>query len=263
MEILDPAPGPDNVRRVAAGGEREACLTSVTHYLGAWTGIESLPARFATVVVRRSPMAALVDGASEFHRSSDLAGLRLAAPPGNRLVAEFRAALESLGVAPLVEVPVDYLEAPGALARGKVDAIADFTDLLPRTRRLAGGMAVRAVPVGLDIYASGLVVSDQMPAAVALRLRDAVVAALELQRREPTAGIAELCRRYPEVSPDEALEGWALVEPNVFTEAGPGTMDERRWEATIAFTASAQDLPAPPAAAVYRPELAAGAAAPA
>lgn len=247
------------MRRVVAGGA-EACLTSVTHYLGAWAGMSHVPARFAAVVVQRSPMAALVATGSDIHHAIDAGGRRLAAPPGSRLVAEFRATMAALGVPPLVEVPVEYLDAPRALAGGEVDVVADFTDLLPRTRRLAG-VPVRAVPVGLDVYASGLVVSDRMPPSTARRLRDAVVAALELQRRHPTSGVAELRRRYPDVDPDEALEGWRLIEQNIFTAAGPGTMDARRWEATMAFAASAQELTSPPAEAVYRPELCAGATA--
>lgn len=241
-----------------AGGGADACLTSVTHYLGAWVGAERVAARFAAVVVQRSPMAAFVSSVSPLHRPADLGGRRLAAPPHNRLVAEFRAALGEAGVAPLHDVAVDYLEAPAALARGEVDVVADFVDLLPRTRRLAG-IPLRPIPVGREVYASGLVVADRMPGELAGRLRDALVAALEAQRRDPAAGLDALRRRYPEVDPREALEGWSLVEPNIFTAGGPGAMDRRGWEATVAFTSSAQGLPAPPPEAVFRPELAAGA----
>ncbi|MFP5376986.1 MAG: ABC transporter substrate-binding protein, partial [Acidimicrobiia bacterium] len=59
VEILDPAPGPENVRRVAAG-RSDFCLTSVTHFLAARATSGPLGARFAAVVVQRSPMAGIV-----------------------------------------------------------------------------------------------------------------------------------------------------------------------------------------------------------
>ena len=229
----------------------------MTHYLTAAQGGTTPPARFAAVVVRRNPMAGLVPEASELHTAADLAGRRVGAPPGSRLVAEYEAALAQAGIGAPALVPVEYMEAPAALARGEIEVVADFVDLVPRTRRLAG-IPIRAVPVGPDVYASGLVVADRLPLEQARRLRDAVVAALHRQRLDPRSGLAELRRRYPEVDPDEALEGWSLAEPNIFTSDGVGHMDGPGWDAAVAFTAAAHGFTAPAPEAIYRPELAVG-----
>ena len=254
MELLEPAPGPGNVARVAAGGA-DFCLTSVAHYLRARATAGDLPARFAAVVVRRSPMSALVAADSPLARPDDLPGRRLGGPPDGGLVAEYQAFLTWLGLGASVVVPMDYADAPRALATGEADAVADFVDLLPRVRRQAG-IPVRAIPFGLDVYASGLVAADRVPAELVARMREAIVAALEHQRHDPESGVEALCRRYPDVDPAEALEGWSLVEPNVFTGDVPGSMDAERWKDTIRFFAGAHGHRLPPPATVYRPDFA-------
>lgn len=253
MQVLEPAPGAENVKRVAAGGA-DYCLTSVTHYLTARAQISELPARFISVVVQRSPMAGIVSADSSLNAASDLAGRRLGGPAGSRLVAEYQAALAHLGVGPSVLVPVDYDAAPGALGRGDIEVVADFVDLTPRVR-LQAGIPVRAIPVGRDHYASGLVAADRLPAASVARMRAAVGAALDRQRQHPEAGLLELQRRYPSVDPSAALEGWALAERNIFTGVPPGSMEPERWTATIDHVSRVHDLPAPPPHTVYRPEL--------
>lgn len=254
MEILEPAGGPENVKRVAAGGA-DLCLTSVSNYLTARAQAGDLPARFAAVVVRRSPMAAIVAEGSGIQAPADLPGRRLGGPADGKLVAEYLAALVWLGLGPPELVPMPYMEAPGSLGRGEVDAVADFADLVPRTRRLAG-VPVRPVSFGIPVYGSGLVASDRLPGEVVARIRAAVVEALERQRRDPEAGLGELGRRYPDADPAEAVEGWRLAEPNIFTGEEPGSMDPARWRETVAFAAAAHGLPAPRPETVYRPELA-------
>lgn len=252
--MLEPVPGPENVRRVAAGGA-DFCLTSVTHFLRARAQSGALAARFVSVVVRRSPMAAFVAADSPLATAADLGGRRLGGPPDSGLVAEYRAGLAALGLDPPVLVSLDYAAAPAALATGEVDAVCDFVDLLPRVRRQAG-VPVRAVPLGLDVYSSGLVAADRLAADVVTRMQAAVAAALERQRLDPAAGLAELARRYPEADPAEALEGWWLAEPNIFTDGAPaGTSDPAGWAATVAHLATAHGLPAPAPQTVYRREL--------
>ena len=243
------------MRRVAAGGS-EFCLTSVVHYLGARARSGPLAARFVAVVVQRSPMAGIVAADSGLTEPAHLSGRRLGGPAESKLVAEFQASLEFLGLAPSVLVPTDYGSAPAALGRGDVDVVPDFADLVPRTRRQAG-VDVRAVPLALDVYASGLVAADDLPAELAGRMVAALVAALEHQRADPRAGLPELRRRYPEADPAEALEGWALVEPNVFGGPAPGSMDPGRWESTLSFLSRAHGLPPVEPETVYRTEPAA------
>ncbi|MGI9034234.1 MAG: hypothetical protein ACR2HY_11300 [Acidimicrobiales bacterium] len=108
------------------------------------------------------------------------------------------------------------LDTQVALAQGYIDATVGFVDGLPRTSRLAG-VPLQAIPVGLDLYASGLVAGDGLSAETVSRMRAALVTALERQRQHPETGLTELCQRYPDTVATEALEGWRLLEPNIFT----------------------------------------------
>jgi NitT/TauT family transport system substrate-binding protein len=239
---------------VAAGGA-DFTLTSVTHYLTARAQAQGpLAARFVSVVVRRSPMSGFVVADSALATPADLAGRRLGAPEQSRLVNEFRAGMAMLGLAEPELVPLDYGLAPAAMARGEVDMVCDFVDLLPRIRRQAG-VAVRAVPLGLEVYSSGLVAADRIPDEVVARVQTAVAAALEAQRDDPKAGLDELARRYPDADPLEAVEGWELAAPNIFTGPTPGSSDPETWARTITHVAGAHRLPAPDPDTVFRREL--------
>lgn len=239
---------------MAAGGS-EFCLTSVVHYLTARAQSGALAARFVAVVVRRSPMAGIVAADSGLAEPTDLSGRRVGGPSGSKLVAEYQASLAHLGLRPSVVVPVPYAEAPAALGRGDVDVVPDFADLVPRTRRQAG-VDVRAVRLPLDVYASGLVGGDDVAGELVDRMVDAVRAALQHQRAEPRAGLEELRRRYPEADPADAVEGWRLVEPNMFAGAEPGAMDAATWGRTIDFLSGAHRFPVVVPDSVFRPELA-------
>ncbi len=243
---------------MAAGGA-DFCLTSVTHYLRARAQSGALAARFVAIVTQRHPMAGIVRADSRLARPADLGSQRVGGPTDSALVAEYRAGLDWLGLAPPVLVPVDYSEAPAALGRGEVDVVPDFADLVPRTRRQAG-VPVRAVSLGVEVYGSGLVAADRVPADVVERMRSALAAALVAQRHDPTAGVDQLETRYPEVDPADAVEGWRLVEPNIFTGVEPGSMETGRWADTIAWTATAHGFEPPEPHTVYRPELALAAA---
>ncbi|MGH9077275.1 MAG: ABC transporter substrate-binding protein, partial [Acidimicrobiales bacterium] len=140
VSIAEPDPGPENIRSVAEG-RADYCLTSVAHYLAARARWGNLAARFVAVVVQRSPIAALVRADSGITGVQDLAKATLGGPTGpgmGSLVAQYVAGLGLLGIEPPPIRSMDYLEAPAALGRGEVDAIADYADLLPRMRRRAG-----------------------------------------------------------------------------------------------------------------------------
>ncbi len=199
-------------------------------------------------------MSGFVPADSELVVPTDLAGRRLGAPEQSRLVNEFRAAMAALDLAQPELVPLDYGLAPAAMARCEVDMVCDFVDLLPRVRRQSG-IAVRAVPLGLNVYSSGLVAADRLPDELVTRMQVAIAAALEAQRQNPEAGLDELARRYPDADPLEALEGWALAEPNIFTDAPPGSADAETWARTITHIAGAHGLPAPEPDTVFRREL--------
>lgn len=257
IDILGPPGGPDNILRVAKG-EADFCLTSVHHYLTARDLWGDLAARFAGVVVQRSPLAALVGEDSAIVEPGNLAGCRVAGKAGP-LVDEFVYTLEQLGVEPPVVQDLDSDAARAALAHGSVDAIVGFVDGLPRARRLVG-KPLRSVALGLEVYASGLVAGDHVDRDAVARMRSAMVAALAAQRDDPGRGLAELCERYPDTVPDEAVEGWRLVEPYVFAGPEPLAMERSRWLDTLAHLTRARGLPGVSLDSVCRTEFLAGGA---
>lgn len=238
--------------RVGAGGS-DFCLTSLTHYLLARAAAPELAARFVSVVAQRSPISGLVAASSALMRPTDLSGRRLGGQPGNALVKELQGGLVHLGVAPAALVPMEYDAAPAALGRGEVDVVADFVDLVPRTRRQAG-IPVRAVPLGLEVYSSGLVAADRLSLDVVTRMQEALAAALERQQVDPDAGLGELGRRYPEVDHSDALEGWALAEPNILGDWPAGSWTPGRWLASIEHVSGIHGLDVLAPETVYRPE---------
>lgn len=255
VDIADPPGGPENIKQVA-GGDRDFCLTSVHHFLTARAEAGGLAARFVAIVVQRSPLAAFVPEQSPITEPHQLAGVRLGGSADANHTLEFLATLAHLGIGAPTPVTMVGPEAHVALGAGEVDAIVGFSDGLPRSSRLAG-VPLRAIPVGLDIYASGLVAADRISFDTVARMRAALCEALERQRQDPRSGLDEMCLRYPETVPDEALEGWRLLEPNVFTGAEPGSMAPSRWEATLAFLTAARGLPRPDPDSVYRADFAA------
>jgi hypothetical protein len=252
VEILEPAPGPANVERVASGAV-DFCLTSVSHFLRAQQR-RPQAARFVSVVVQRSPMAGFVPADSWRQVPADLGNARLGGRADNELVLQYQAALRHRGRGPAPLVPVAYADAPAALGSGRVDVVADYIDLMPRTRRQAG-IPLRAIPVGPEAYSSGLVAGDTVAADLVAIVREAICAALEEQRGDPEWGLSAFCARYPEVDPFDARAGWALAVPNIFTGAVTGSMNATRWRFTLEHLATAYGLAVPAGAAVYREEF--------
>jgi hypothetical protein len=175
-------------------------------------------------------------------------------------MAEFVGGMAELGLLPPVVVPTSrrtggglLQEACAMLARGEIDAVADYEDLLPRARRHSG-IDVRSVNLGLDLYSSGLVAADRIPPEMVERVVGAVVATLERQRRDPERGVVEVVSRTPRVVPDDAREGWRLVEPRIFTGEPPGSMAADRWASSVAYLAKAHRVAAP-VERIYRSDL--------
>ena len=208
--------------------------------------------------MRRSPIGAFVPASSTAVRPGDLSGLRVAGAPW--AMAEFVGGMTELEVDPPVVVPTSrstggglLQEACAMLARGEIEAVADYEDLLPRARRHSG-IGVRSVNLGLDVYSSGLVAADRLPTELVERVVGAVMATLERQRRHPERGVVEAVSRTPRVVPDDAREGWRLVEPRIFTGEPPGSMASERWASSVAYLAKAHRV-AVPVERMYRSDL--------
>jgi ABC-type nitrate/sulfonate/bicarbonate transport system substrate-binding protein len=254
VEILDPPTGGgrENTLRVASGGA-DFCLTGVTYYLLARREAGAgLGARFAAVLHQRSPLAAIVAAESEIAGPADLAGRRVARSEATGwLPDELVGALAERGIDPPVIVPVAYGEPPRALGRGTVDMMATFLDTTSQ-QQPTSGIATRAIHVGGEIYASGLVVADRVADDVVGRMVLAVRTAFEHQQRDPDGGIEQFCRRFPETRPERARETWELLAPFVFTGPPVGSMEPARWAATIAWLRGVHRFDVLDAASVYR-----------
>lgn len=264
VEILDPPPPPGttNPHRVATGGA-DFCLTGVTYYLQALEEAGAgYPARFVSMVHQRSPLGAIVAGDSRFVSPGDLAGGRLGRVQiKDWLADEFCQALRDRGL----DVPASvHLESDPdrALASDDIDMVPTFVDAI-NSVRARGSRPVRAIHVGGEFYATGLVAADRLPHDLVCRMRAAVAAALEHQARDPEAGIAEYLERYPRSRAQHALEGWTMFAAHAIPGT-PGTaagaMDQQRWTATLAWLTQVHNFPCFPPEAVYRPELATPAA---
>lgn len=261
VELMEPAPGPENVVRVAEGGA-DLCLTSVDHYLGARNAHPALAARFVAMVTQRTPMAAfVVDGRPTAAgrmpaRARELAGARIAGTLESHLTRELVAHLEARGAAPGTLVDIPYSDWMPALAAGDVDTIPDFIDLLPRMRRRVPRTSVvglRFCDDGAEHYGSGLVAADGLLAErpdVVRRVIAALREAWALTRDDPRRGLDAFARRYPEVPSDVVLECWRETERLIF--AGPaGELDPDRLAATLRHVAATQSVPLPQTASTF------------
>lgn len=258
VDILDPPPPPGstNTHRVAEGGA-EFGLTGVSYFLFAQKEAgERLPARFVSVIHQRSPLGAIVAADSDIWSITDLPGRRMGRGELTGWLAdECGQVLADRGLGAPDYVDLAYGDAPYALGRGEVDVCATMVDTMNGVAN-KGGLEVRGIALGLDVYSSGLIAADTVPTDVVRRMRAALAAAFEVQRADPDSAIGEFCARFPDVPPWVARGGWDLLQPYAASEAGTGSMDPSRWQATIDWVSGAHGLPPVEAHRVYRPEFA-------
>jgi len=258
VDILDPPPPPGstNAHRVATGGA-EFGLTGVTYFLFARKEAGGrLPARFVAVIHQRSPLGAIVAEDSDIGVPEDLPGRRMGRGELTGWLAdECGQALADRGLGPPAYVELPHGDAPYALGRGEVDVCATMVDTLNGIA-VKGGLPVRGIGLGPDIYSSGLIAADSVPDDVVGRMRAAVAAAFAAQQADPESAVAEFCERFPDVQPRLARAGWDLLQPYAACEAGIGAMDRGRWHDTIEWIGRAHGLRPVDADEVYRPDLA-------
>lgn len=151
---------------------------------------------------------------------SDLAGRRVAAPRGTHAEYFLHALLEYSGVRPQ-DVHLEDIHpeaAPGALAEGRVDAIAVWTPHAERAVRLLEARG--AVELETDVYAEISVLSTR--ADVHTRRRGALVKlvralsrAERLVQEHPADAFDALRDGFPGVSDAELREAWSRVRPTL------------------------------------------------
>ncbi len=203
---------------------------------------------------QRSPLAAFVRDDSPLRWPSDLAGARVAASTAPWFDHEYRAGLEALGLGAPVVVARREDGVRLSLAEGEVDVVGSWDEAVAVIRR-AAGVPVRSIPFGPQVYTTGVVAAEHVPAGVAARMVTALRAAFEQQREDPEQGLDELCRRYPAVDPDGALEEWAVLDDYLVATGQPLAMTGDQWEATIAHAVRTYGITPLAAAEVCREEL--------
>lgn len=241
--------------RSVARGDVDFGVSAVAYMITAQTEEHgSLGARFAAVLHQTSSVGGLVRSDSDLRRRQDLPGRRVARGPMPWFLAEYEAGLAELGLgAPeVVDLP-EGLSSPVALAQGDVDVLPGYAEMAPVNSK--AGVAVRAVPLDIEVYASGLVAGDHLPLDVVSRMKQALVAGFELQREQPEVGIAAYRRRFPNIPIENIRASWSLFEPYCFSGPEPGCMDAGRWKTTIEYTAAAHGRPPISPDRTYWPEL--------
>lgn len=235
-----------------ADGVADFALSSVAYLLAGQTQSDGrLGSRFASVFHQRNPISGLVLEESDLREPADLTGAKAAAQNGSWFVQELQGALAHTGLGPAMVVDPGT-DNRGALSRGEIDVIPAWADMLPSAR---ADMPIRAIPLDIGVYSTGLVAADRLSLELVTRMRDALSAAYELQRQQPELGITALRGAFPNIPEDYLRTGWSVLEPYAFDGIPPGSMNAERWETTIDYTALAHGLSAFPADLVYRPEL--------
>ena len=241
--------------RAVADGRADFAFTSIAYFLSAQAEAKGrLPARFAAVFHRRNPIAALVAADSQLEEPADLAGRRATSSTLPWFAREYEGALDHFGLDRPVMVDRRGNGGPvAALEHGEIDAIPALIDMLPVYAK--HGLPLRAIPLDIAVYGSGLVAAERLPSELVARVTDALREGFELQREQPELGIAAYRRRFPNISGDHLRSSWAVFEPYAFAGPPPGSMDVGTWQASIDYTTATHGLPAVPAGTVYRPEL--------
>lgn len=239
-----------------AAGAAEFGVSTVPYLMAAQAEAGgTLPVRFISVFHQRHPVSAVVGEDSPLRSPSDLAGRRTAAHTLPWFVAEYEYALAATGMGPAEFVQTEGRDyGAGLLATGEVDVVPTWADTLPVVRRTAG-FAVRAIPLGIGAYASGVIAADRVPTDVASRMRDALAAALELQRQQPELGVQAYRARFPQIPVDDIRLSWSSFVRHGWGDHPAGSMEEGTWDRTVAITAAAHSLPRAAPESLYRRDL--------
>ena len=239
--------------KAVAAGDADFALTSVAYLLAAQTEAAGcLPVRFIATAHQRNPIVGVVREDSGLRVPQDLPGRRAARWSIPWFTQEYVGALDHLGMG-AAEIVDTSSGLDQALGCGDVDVIPTWTDMTLYHRN--AGFGVRAIPLDIPVYTTGLVAADRLPATVVCRMRDAFVAGYDLQLKQPELGIAAFRRRFPNIGEQHVRDNWQLFEPYAFDGDTPGAMHADRWQTTIEHTALTHRLSPFPAEWIYRPEL--------
>jgi ABC-type nitrate/sulfonate/bicarbonate transport system substrate-binding protein len=277
VELVDPEPGPRNLDAVGRG-DYDLCMTSVPYYLWARDENPDLDARFVFVTSRRIHMTAFaIEGRPAVHGRpiatfADLAGASFAVrtrlpddaqgPSGplsgveglkrqmtkvhqERLVRDYLALLDHLGVQPGPLVDVGLGSTLDAVVDGEADVAAEWIELgvAMAADAAAKGLSLRSLrfaDAGVPGYLNGFIAGGRAlrarPEALA-RFVAAVREAMLAVRDDPAPALELLAAELPDRDPATVLERWRLGEPAMFGAdgLGVGTMDAEGWAASVDY----------------------------
>lgn len=239
--------------KAVAAGYADFALSGVAYLLAAQTELGGrLPVRFVAVSHQRNPITAVVRADSELEKPDDLPGRRAARWSIPWFTDEYAGALAHMGLGP--PTIVDRSEnTDEALASGEIDVMPTWMEMTLYHRKPE--LQIRAIPLDIDVYTTGLIAADRLPLELVTRVRDAFVAGHKLHRERPELGIAGFMRQYADVAEDHVHRNWALFERYAWEGGAPGTMDAGRWRTTIEHTAATHRLSVVAGERFYRPEL--------
>lgn len=176
--------------KAVAAGHADFALTSVVYLLAAQTeAAGSLPVHFVATAHQRNPIAGVVREDCGMRTPEELAGARTARWSMPWFAQEYAGALNVMGVgAPvMIDTPGDL---DPALGSDEVDVLPVRMDGTTRAgpqgvriHHRGAAFDVRAIPLDIPVYTTGLVAADRMPSDATRSMRDAYVAGYDTASR--------------------------------------------------------------------------------
>ena len=216
-----------------------------------------------------APMCVFALAKSGIRAPRDLAGRKIAAPPGSasRVIFPVLAAANGVAMDGIGWIDVTAQLRETLLARGQVDAAVALISDLPGVRKLgiadADLVVLRYPDYGVDIYGHAVLTTPEFATSHGEQVRRAlagIAAGYRAMLADPARAIAVLRKRDPLT--DATMERQRLdlvVHEAILTERvrrdGLGALEPARLERTIATITNAFGLPTIDAGALYRADF--------
>jgi NitT/TauT family transport system substrate-binding protein len=216
-----------------------------------------------------APMCVFALAKSGIRAPRDLAGRKIAAPPGSasRVIFPVLAAANGVALDTIAWIDVTAQLRETLLARGQVDAAVALISDLPGVRRLGVAdddlVVLRYPEHGVDIYGHAILTTPEFAAAHGEQVRRAlagIAAGFRATVADPVRSIAVLQKRDPLTDPAMERERLDLVvREAILTERvrrdGLGALERARLDRTIATITQAFGVPAIDADQLYRADF--------
>jgi NitT/TauT family transport system substrate-binding protein len=224
----------------------ELVAESAEYWIGVSAGIATaisrshgLGVKSLSVLYHNTPSAIFSRAEAPIRKPTDLYGKRMGLVPGSVTADEYHGFVvaQQLDRRRITEVVVDWTSAP--LYDGRVDALIDYTEMLPAELQATGKdiELMRLADYGVKVYSLNMVVKEQAwqqadRRATALRLLEAVLEAYGQMQRAPSEVMAVFRQLFP--SFDRRYVSQATSE--IVRHLGPpplGRQTREGWQATL------------------------------